>query len=169
MVAHATRRSELAARLFGAGDEIRSSIGWAFLPFRDQLDSAKDAIRAALGDETFARAFQAGQSTSAADATAEAFALVASVLGSSPGPVTHAGTPAEHALHGLSPRELDVLRLLPAGKTDQEIADALFISRRTVTTHVGNILAKLGVHSRAEAVDAAHRYGLLNPRDRTTA
>jgi DNA-binding NarL/FixJ family response regulator len=46
------------------------------------------------------------------------------------------------------------------------IATALFITTRTAQTHVGNILAKLGVHSRAEAVDVAHRLRLLNARDR---
>jgi DNA-binding CsgD family transcriptional regulator len=44
-----------------------------------------------------------------------------------------------------------VLRLLAAGRTDREIADALFVSRRTVNSHVANILGKLGVRSRREA------------------
>ncbi len=53
--------------------------------------------------------------------------------------------------HGLTARELDVLRLLVDGKTDREIADELFISRRTAATHVRHIYSKLGVSSRAEA------------------
>ena len=61
----------------------------------------------------------------------------------------------------LSARELDVLRLLPAGKTDQEIADTLFIARRTVTTHVGAILAKLGVANRTEAAAKAVNDGII--------
>jgi DNA-binding NarL/FixJ family response regulator len=60
----------------------------------------------------------------------------------------------------LSERELQVLRHLTSGRTDQQIADALFISRRTVTTHVGNILGKLGVANRTEAVAQAVRQGL---------
>lgn len=51
----------------------------------------------------------------------------------------------------LSARENEVLRHLADGLTDREIAEALLISRRTVETHVGNILAKLGVQSRAQA------------------
>ncbi len=55
----------------------------------------------------------------------------------------------------------EVLRLLVAGKTDPEIAAAPAVSRATVRTHVSNFLAKLGVRSRTEAADAAHRRNLL--------
>jgi DNA-binding CsgD family transcriptional regulator len=61
---------------------------------------------------------------------------------------------------GLSSRETEVLRLVVSGKTDQEIADALYVSRRTVTTHVSSILNKLGVTSRTEAAALAVRHGL---------
>jgi DNA-binding CsgD family transcriptional regulator len=61
----------------------------------------------------------------------------------------------------LSPRELEVLRLLAAGRTDREIADTLFISPRTASKHVGGILAKLDVASRAEAAVLAVQRGLV--------
>ena len=61
---------------------------------------------------------------------------------------------------GLTARELEVLRLLATGRSTEEIADALFISRRTATTHVGNILGKLGVNTRAAAVAFAHTHSL---------
>ena len=61
----------------------------------------------------------------------------------------------------MTPRELDVLRLLVAGRSNPQIAEALFISPRTATTHVSNILAKLGVESRTEAAARAIRDGLL--------
>jgi DNA-binding CsgD family transcriptional regulator len=64
---------------------------------------------------------------------------------------------------GLTQRELDVLRLLVAGRSNQAIAAALFISRDTARTHVANIFRKLDVRTRAEAVDHAHRHGLLSP------
>jgi DNA-binding CsgD family transcriptional regulator len=63
---------------------------------------------------------------------------------------------------GLTPRELDVLRLVVAGRSNLEIAEALFISRDTARTHVSNIFRKLDVRTRAEAVDHAHRHGLLS-------
>ncbi|MDP9471489.1 MAG: LuxR C-terminal-related transcriptional regulator, partial [Chloroflexota bacterium] len=62
---------------------------------------------------------------------------------------------------GLTLREFEVLRLLTRGDTDQTIADALFISRRTASTHVGNILAKLGVESRTAAAVHALHVGLV--------
>lgn len=61
----------------------------------------------------------------------------------------------------LSPREIQVLRLVAAGKTNREAAAALFVSETTVKTHLLHLYAKLDVRDRAAAVDAAHRLGLL--------
>jgi DNA-binding CsgD family transcriptional regulator len=65
------------------------------------------------------------------------------------------------AVAGLSARELDVLRLLAAGQTNRQIADALVISSNTVASHVSHIFAKTGVANRAEATGYAHRMGIL--------
>jgi DNA-binding NarL/FixJ family response regulator len=62
---------------------------------------------------------------------------------------------------GLTPRELEVLRLLAEGLGQKEIAQALFIAPKTVATHLQRILTKLGLHSRAEAVAYAHRERLF--------
>jgi DNA-binding NarL/FixJ family response regulator len=62
---------------------------------------------------------------------------------------------------GLSKRELDVLRGIVDGKSNQEIAAELFISPRTVETHVANILGKLGLASRAAVAVYAVRQGLV--------
>ena len=62
---------------------------------------------------------------------------------------------------GLTPRELDVLRLLAEGHAQQQIASRLFISPKTVSSHIQRILGKLGVHSRAQAVAVAHRNALV--------
>lgn len=64
---------------------------------------------------------------------------------------------------GLTARELEVLRLLTDGRSNREIAAELFISVKTVSVHVSNILAKLGVASRGEAAATAHRIGLFEP------
>jgi len=61
----------------------------------------------------------------------------------------------------LSPRELDVLRLMVVGKRNREIADALSISEGTVKIHVSNILLKLGVSDRTEAVTTALQRGIV--------
>jgi DNA-binding NarL/FixJ family response regulator len=74
-----------------------------------------------------------------------------------------AGLLAERTLAGLTPRELEVLRLLVEGRSNRQIADTLFISGKTASVHVTNILAKLGVHSRLEAAAKARRLGLDRP------
>lgn len=68
-----------------------------------------------------------------------------------------AGRPTSN---GLTPRELEVLHLLADGLNQAKIAEQLVISPKTVATHIQHVLEKLDVHSRAQAVAAAHRYGL---------
>jgi DNA-binding NarL/FixJ family response regulator len=70
---------------------------------------------------------------------------------------------AERALAGggISPREVEVLNLIAAGKSNKEIAGLLFVSEGTVKTHVLNIHQKLGVTDRTEAVVVAIRRGIL--------
>jgi two-component system NarL family response regulator len=64
----------------------------------------------------------------------------------------------------LTGRELEVLTLVGEGKTSREIAEQLYISENTVRNHVRNILDKLGLKSRFEAVTWAHREGLIQVR-----
>lgn len=64
-------------------------------------------------------------------------------------------------LASLTPRELEVLRLLTDGSSSQRIADSLYISVMTVRTHIQNILRKLEVHSKVEAVALALRHRLI--------
>lgn len=70
------------------------------------------------------------------------------------------GRTDDAAPFGLTAREQEVLRLLAEGRSNPEIGRALFISRKTASAHVSNILAKLGVRSRGEAAAIAHRTGL---------
>ena len=74
-----------------------------------------------------------------------------------------AGIPVDRTLAGLTPREVEVLRLLVEGRSNRQIAERLFISGKTASVHVTNILAKLGVHSRLEAAATARRLGLDQP------
>ncbi|MEU2966961.1 AAA family ATPase [Streptomyces ardesiacus] len=76
-----------------------------------------------------------------------------------PEPAAAPADPAE-AL-GLTGRERDVLRLVSEGRTNRQIAEELFISPKTASVHVSNILAKLGVSGRGEAAALAHRLALF--------
>ncbi|MFC8999492.1 AAA family ATPase [Streptomyces rochei] len=80
-------------------------------------------------------------------------------LGRAAGPERAPADPAE-AL-GLTNRERDVLRLVSDGRTNRQIAEELFISPKTASVHVSNILAKLGVSGRGEAAAVAHRLALF--------
>jgi DNA-binding CsgD family transcriptional regulator/tetratricopeptide (TPR) repeat protein len=64
---------------------------------------------------------------------------------------------------GLTAREQEVLALVAIGQTNAQIAETLFISPKTATVHVSNILGKLGVRNRVEAATVAHRLGIVRP------
>lgn len=87
--------------------------------------------------------------------------LPLTVADAPPAPPPPETDPAE-AL-GLTSRERDVLRLVAAGNTNRQIAGELFISPKTASVHVSNILAKLGVSGRGEAAALAHRLRLFAP------
>ncbi len=70
------------------------------------------------------------------------------------------GDSGEVAAYGLTPRELEVLGRVAAGRTNRQIAEELYISESTAGVHVSNILGKLGVASRTEAANVALTQGL---------
>ena len=115
-----------------------------------------------MGDDDFTAAWDAGRALSQTEAVADAIAALDEIerqatIGAPPSGLESA---APDTFAGLTARERDVLRLLAAGKSNREIAEALYISERTARTHVGNILGKLGLHSRSAAASFAYRHGL---------
>jgi non-specific serine/threonine protein kinase len=155
-MAAAGDRPEQAARLFGAAAAVRDAHGAALRPcVVATYDRLLAPVRAALGEAGFAAAVVAGRLLPVEAAIDEARTMADEVRRPAPLPRR---TPAPP--NGLSPREREVLRLLAAGKTDAQVAEALYVSRRTAEWHARNVLGKLGAANRAEAAALATRLGL---------
>jgi DNA-binding CsgD family transcriptional regulator/tetratricopeptide (TPR) repeat protein len=126
------------------------------------------APRSAAG-EVLADAWNLAQGLDAKLLAAEIGALARRArieLRSPSGEAAPDGPPAQAAARvddvlGLTPREREVLALLADGRTNRQIAETLFISGKTASVHVSNILAKLGVANRGEAAAVAHRLRLI--------
>jgi len=72
--------------------------------------------------------------------------------------------PPSPAVSELSEREVEILALLASGRSNAELAQELFLAETTIKTHISNILRKLGVRDRVQAVIAAYDAGLVRPR-----
>ena len=95
------------------------------------------------------------------------YTLLAVFPGQLPAPMTVADVPRRQArtaplVEPLSPRELDVLKLLAAGRSNAELARDLVVVEGTVKSHLIHIYGKLGVHTRTQAVARARDLGLLD-------
>ncbi len=154
-LALATGSPLAATRLLAAAAARGEIVGHQVRPSeRARRERAAAAAQAALGAAGFDAAWAAGRSLSDEQAAAAAAEVVAAV--GSPTAVRGAADNARR----LTRRELEVLRLLAGGRSDREIAGALFISPKTVGAHITSVLGKLGVSSRAAAVAYAHRHAL---------
>jgi DNA-binding CsgD family transcriptional regulator len=147
--------AERSARLFAAAEMMRDKTGEPLRPvIQRMVDQAIRQVRTALGEVRFTAAWNSGADLSRDGAIAEALTRPTMQV------TDRKPNSASTAIDALTPREMDVLRLIAAGRSDRAIADALFISRRTASNHVAAILAKLGVASRAEAAARAVREGM---------
>jgi non-specific serine/threonine protein kinase len=138
----------------GAGQQFHDRLGGQLSTERQEnLDRAARDAKTVLGEQTFDAGWRVGFSLSLDEVRAVAEQIEV--------PNRPSALPAVAVKWGLTRRELDVLCLVAEGWTDREIANALFISRRTVSTHVSHLLAKLGVCSRRQAVARARDCTLL--------
>ena len=145
------------ARLLGAAQALRDAID-SPVPCRAlaSYGGLIGSVRACLGERAFAEAWLAGLRLSVDEAIAEATAPPPAPAGADRG----ASADQSPDRPRLTLREREVLRLVASGHSDREIAEALFISRRTASEHVGQIMRKLGARSRADASAVAVRLGL---------
>jgi DNA-binding CsgD family transcriptional regulator len=126
----------------------------------------RDAAAAAV-QEAYATADRLGARPLAAEAAGLARRARLRLVPAAPGAgqaeqAGHPVTADELARFGLTDREREVLALLAAGRSNPEIAHTLFISAKTASVHVSNIMARLGVSRRTEAAAIAHRLGVAD-------
>ncbi len=154
-----------SARLLAAIDVQRRTFAAEGATLQVDQQAAAGRVRAALDEATFAEAWAAGAALSA-DATIEFGLAVVAQLQQLLATDTVAAEPHQAAFQQhLTAREVEVLRLIAAGKSTREIAAALVISDGTVERHVTNLYTKIGAHSRAEAAAYAFRHGLVSSAD----
>jgi len=152
-----------SARLHGAADQALADLGHSLPPLEARLaDLDRRRLSAEMGTEAFDAEYAAGRTLDLARVLTLATDLA---VGEETVP---AGPPSPDSLarFGLTEREREVLSLLAAGRSNPEIGQVLFISTKTASVHVSNILAKLGVNGRVEAAAVAHRLGIYGPAAR---
>jgi DNA-binding CsgD family transcriptional regulator/tetratricopeptide (TPR) repeat protein len=149
-----------AARLWGVAEALREAMGTPLSPVdRTAYERAVAAVHTLLGEKTFVAAWEEGRSMTAE----QALAAQGRTLGTpAPPPIPPAATSAPPAKipttypADLTAREVEVLRLVAQGMTNDRIAEQLVISPRTVNSHLTSIYGKIGVTSRS----AATRYAI---------
>ena len=149
-----------SARLHGAADQALADLGHALEPLESRLaDLDRQRLRAAMGAEAFDAEYAAGHTLDLARAAHDALQEIRARRGPLVSEPDAAGPGA--AASALTPRELDVLKLVAQGLSNPEIAQRLVLSEHTVHRHLANILRKLGLSSRAAAAAWGVRTGLV--------
>lgn len=156
-------------RFQAAAERIRRSIGLRLQSYVDASQSDEMPLEDRMKDPSFASAWAEGYSAPIGQLVDWAKELQQTAVSGTTGSGTNAPPPPIPAARRfpkaedniLSPREMEVLRLMAEGLSSREIGERLFISPRTATTHVANIFSKLGVESRASAVATGFRLGLI--------
>jgi predicted ATPase/DNA-binding CsgD family transcriptional regulator len=149
-----------SAHLHGAADQALSDLGESLEPLEARLAGQdRERLRAEMGDEEFEAEYAAGRALDAAQLLAE-IERTSTAAGPAQVPAQATSAGPDQGLTALTPREMDVLRLVAQGLSNSGIAGQLVVSEHTVHHHLASILRKLGVPSRAAATAWAVRAGL---------
>jgi non-specific serine/threonine protein kinase len=154
VLASALHEWRTAAELLGASAVRNHDTPFA-LPERTVFQETEASARLQLGADAYDGAWSRGHSMRADAITTEMERVLALAMDS------FVSGNIDHDPTALTAREQEVLRLLVEGRSNREIAELLFISHRTATTHVTHILAKFGVETRAAAVTYAFLHSLI--------
>jgi predicted ATPase/DNA-binding CsgD family transcriptional regulator len=159
-VAAARGEAERAARLWGAAEVLHETLDTHPWPAdRREYDRTLPLARAALDAPSFTAAWAEGRAITPEAAITEATTPQAPTAVSVPAAPSESDDRTTRP-GGLSRREVDVARLVAAGKTNREIAQALGVGERTVSTHLDHIFGKLNVSSRTAVATFALWHGL---------
>lgn len=156
-VACAGSRPYDAARVGGAAEVLREKLQvLRSVDEQARVERMIAQLREDVGDEFFEDAWATGREMAVERAVIEALAMPPVVL-----PEFDDAEDPSNATSGLTARELDVLRLIAGGHSNQDIADDLFLSVHTVRRHVANLRAKLGASSRSQIIARARELGVV--------
>ena len=134
----------------------------AFERYGHRFEQARSAARWAAALRGVGDAGRAGEVAAAALVVARELGAAPLVAELRPLARGHGSDGAANGVEVLTPREREVLALVAEGRSNREIGEQLFVSTKTASVHVSNILAKLSAHSRTEAAALARRRGLLD-------
>ena len=160
-VAGANGEALRAAKLFGAAEALMEATGYRFGALEsDMVEPYRTSARSRLGEAGWDEALAEGRTMSMEAAIGYALSEEGSTTAtqSTTSEQPLSSTPDHPA--GLTPREIEILGLVASGMTNAQIAKELFVSPRTVETHLTSIYHKLGVSSRAAATRLALEHGL---------
>jgi predicted ATPase/class 3 adenylate cyclase/DNA-binding CsgD family transcriptional regulator len=143
-----------AARLWGLAEILREAIGAPISPVEyASYERSVQALRTQLGEQAFATAWAQGRMMTLEQMLAAPGQAALSPSGERPSSSPYPG--------GLTAREVEVLRVVAQGLTNEQVAERLVISPRTVDTHLTSIYGKIGVSSRAAATRYAIEHHLV--------
>jgi predicted ATPase/DNA-binding CsgD family transcriptional regulator len=159
-VAAAQGQLEWASHLLGAAAVLHEALGVSIPLSNRAYERTVDSTRAQLGEEGFAAAWAEGREMTLKQVLAEQGRATPPTVPTIPQPTGTATLPPTSP-DELTPREVEVLRLLAAGLSNAQMAEQLIISPRTVHAHVRSIYSKLGITSRSAATRYAIDHKLL--------